>query len=119
MGPNDAEDDGMPAPVRDFGTAIRMGLDLALALVEDTDTSLDGMLRTLERHTKRWALDGVPIDEIQHAVHDGVRSGLAQLRDDAGPMLDCVLVVDLLDVMTSAVSRAYVAADRTVRGTAL
>ncbi|WP_067834384.1 hypothetical protein [Nocardia lijiangensis] len=119
MGPNDAEDDGTPAPVRDFGTAIRMGLDLALALVEDADTSLDGMLRTLERHTTLWALDGVPIDEVQHAVHEGVKSGLAQLRDGAEPVLDCSLVVDLLDIMTSAVSRAYLAADRTLRGTAL
>ncbi|MGV9613623.1 hypothetical protein [Nocardia xishanensis] len=118
MGFNDAEDDGKPAPVRDFGTAIRMGLDLALALVEDADPSLDGMLRTLERHTTLWALDGVPIDDIQHAVHEGVKSGLAQLRDEAGPLLDCLLVVDLLDIMTSTVSRAYLTADRVTRGTA-
>ncbi|MBF6210082.1 hypothetical protein IU433_02990 [Nocardia puris] len=106
-------DDGARLEV---GAAIRMGLDLALALLEDTDSSLDGMLRRLARDTTRWAMDGVPIEDVQHAVHDGVKSGLAEMRERVGdPIPDCVPVVELLDLLTSVVSRAYLDADRALR----
>ncbi|NKY58885.1 hypothetical protein [Nocardia flavorosea] len=103
-------------PVADFGTAFRVGLGLALALLDDSDPSGRQVLARLEVAAARWAREEVPLEVIQHALHEGVKSGLG-LRDS--PLLrrsgaapggvDGSFVVDVLDTLTAAVSRAYVA----------
>ncbi|WP_280460326.1 hypothetical protein [Nocardia carnea] len=103
-------------PVADFGTAFRVGLGLALALLDDSDPSGRQVLARLEVAAARWAREEVPLEVIQHALHEGVKSGLG-LRgsrlpcrsDPASGGVDGSFVVDVLDTLTAAVSRAYVA----------
>lgn len=105
-----------PRPVADFGTAFRVGLGLALALLDDSDPSGRQVLTRLEVAAARWASEEVPLEVIQHALHEGVKSGLG-LRESRLPRysdpgsggVDGSFVVDVLDTLTAAVSRAYVA----------
>ncbi|WP_328395462.1 hypothetical protein [Nocardia sp. NBC_00416] len=103
-------------PRSDFETAFRVGLGLALALLDDSDPSGQQVLARLEVATARWAREDVPLEVIQHALHEGVKSGLglrdSELRatfDPAADGVDGCFVVDVLDTLTAAVSRAYVA----------
>lgn len=103
-------------PVADFETAFRVGLGLALALLDDSDPSGRQVLARLELAAARWARADIPLEVIQHALHEGVKNGLG-LRDPrpepaAAPGVEGVdssFVVDVLDTLTAAVSRAYVA----------
>ncbi|MGI5218202.1 hypothetical protein [Nocardia sp. CA-290969] len=105
----------VPRPVADFGTAFRVGLGLALALLDDSDPSGRQVLARLEVAAARWAREEVPLEVIQHALHEGVKSGLGlggsrlPRSSPAAEGLDGSFVVDVLDTLTAAVSRAYVA----------
>ncbi|NUP28874.1 MAG: hypothetical protein HOQ36_01585 [Nocardia sp.] len=109
-------------PGADFETAFRVGLGLALALLDDSDPSGRQVLARLEVAAARWAREEVPLEIIQHALHEGVKSGLG-LRDPAAPQtpavpadnVDGCFVIDVLDTLTAAVSRAYVAQVRSGR----
>ncbi|MEU1981613.1 hypothetical protein [Nocardia sp. NPDC019395] len=110
-------------PAADFGTAFRVGLGLALALLDDSDPSGQQVLARLEVAAARWAREDVPLEVIQHALHEGVKSGLGlggsrRLRptDPAADGVDGSFVVDVLDTLTAAVSRAYVAQVRGGQG---
>jgi hypothetical protein len=109
-------------PAADFGTALRVGLGLALALLDDSDPSGQQVLARLEVAAARWAREDVPLEVIQHALHEGVKSGLglgnSRLLRSADPGSDGVdgsFVVDVLDTLTAAVSRAYVAQVRSAQ----
>ncbi|MBF6348117.1 MULTISPECIES: hypothetical protein [Nocardia] len=109
-------------PSADFGTAFRVGLGLALALLDDSDPSGRQVLARLEVAAARWAREEVPLEMIQHALHEGVKSGLglrdsplSQRPDPASGGIDGSFVVDVLDTLTAAVSRAYVAQVRSGR----
>ncbi|WP_280423533.1 hypothetical protein [Nocardia carnea] len=111
-----------PRPVADFGTAFRVGLGLALALLDDSDSSGRQVLARLEVAAARWAREEVPLEVIQHALHEGVKSGLGlresrllRRPDPASGGIDGSFVVDVLDTLTAAVSRAYVAQVRSGR----
>lgn len=106
----------------DFGTSFRVGLGLALALLDDSDPSGRQVLTRLEVAAARWAREEVPLEVIQHALHEGVKSGLGlrnsrlpQRPDPASGGIDGSFVVDVLDTLTTAVSRAYVAQVRSGR----
>ncbi|MEV0107067.1 hypothetical protein AB0H42_12090 [Nocardia sp. NPDC050799] len=109
-------------PGSDFGTVFRVGLGMALALLDDSDPSGRQVLARLEVAAARWAREEVPLEIIQHALHEGVKSGLG-LRssaarrplDAAAGSVDGCFVVDVLDTLTAAVSRAYVAQVRNGR----
>ncbi|WP_063058158.1 hypothetical protein [Nocardia sienata] len=103
-------------PGSDFETAFRVGLGMALALLDDSDPSGRRILARLELAAARWAREEVPLEIIQHALHEGVKSGLGlrssaarQTLDTAADSVDGCFVVDVLDTLTAAVSRAYVA----------
>ncbi|WP_459546528.1 hypothetical protein [Nocardia sp. X0981] len=103
-------------PVADFETAFRVGLGLALALLDDSDPSGQQVLARLELAAARWARAGIPLEVIQHALHEGVKNGLGLRDPRPGPTADTGIekvdgsfVVDVLDTLTTAVSRAYVA----------
>lgn len=110
-------------PRTDFGTAFRVGLELALALLDDSDPSGRQVLARLEVAAARWAREEVPLELIQHALHEGVKNGLG-LTDSRIPRhpepgcVDGTFVVDVLDTLTAAVSRAYVAQVRSERRSA-
>lgn len=119
-------DDARPAarerPGSDFETAFRVGLGMALALLDDSDPSGRQVLARLEVAAARWAREEVPLEIIQHALHEGVKSGLGlrssaarQNLDAAAESVDGGFVVDVLDTLTAAVSRAYVAQVRSGR----
>ncbi|MEV3965429.1 hypothetical protein AB0M34_31880 [Nocardia sp. NPDC050193] len=103
-------------PGSDFQTAFRVGLGMALALLDDSDPSGRQVLARLEVAAARWAREEIPLEIIQHALHEGVKSGLGlrgpaarQTLDAAAGSVDGCFVVDVLDTLTAAVSRAYVA----------
>lgn len=103
-------------PGSDFETAFRVGLGMALALLDDSDPSGRQVLARLEVAAARWAREEVPLEIIQHALHEGVKNGLGlrdsaarQTLDAAAGSVDGCFVVDVLDTLTAAVSRAYVA----------
>ncbi|MEU4311902.1 hypothetical protein [Nocardia sp. NPDC024068] len=109
---------GSPEPPgADFGTAFRVGLGLALALLDDSDPSGQQVLARLEVAAARWAREDVPLEVIQHALHEGVKNGLG-LRPEPGRAggVDGCFVADVLDTLTAAISRAYVAQVRADRG---
>ncbi|WP_280268954.1 hypothetical protein [Nocardia wallacei] len=96
---------------------MRLGFELAIVLLDATEAAATQALHRLEDAAAGWARDGVPIDTVQHAIHCGVKVSLDRM-DPAGahgrsdPRADRAFLVDVLDVLTSTVSRAYVAAIR-------
>ncbi|MGW1737994.1 hypothetical protein ACWCPQ_04215 [Nocardia sp. NPDC001965] len=119
---NSVDPETTERPGADFETVFRVGLGLALALLDDSDPSGRQVLARLEVAAARWAREEVPLEIIQHALHEGVKSGLG-LRGPAAPRtpavpadnVDGCFVVDVLDTLTTAVSRAYVAQVRSGR----
>ncbi|MGW5381634.1 hypothetical protein [Nocardia sp. NPDC003963] len=110
-------------PGADFETAFRVGLGLALALLDDSDPSGRRVLARLEVAAARWAREEIPLEVIQHALHEGVKSGLGlrypsapRTPDAAADGVDGCFVVDVLGTLTAAVSRAYVAQVRSGQG---
>src|SRR5690606_35706670 len=60
----------------DFGTALGLGLDMALVLLDDSDPSSRRVMARLERAAARCAREQVPLEAIQHVIHDSVKTGL-------------------------------------------
>ncbi|WP_339429035.1 hypothetical protein [Nocardia spumae] len=94
-----------------------MGFELALILLGDVPSGAACALRKLEEAAAAWARDGIPIDVVQHAIHDGVKLTLNRIDPAGGtgttdPVADRGFLVDMLDVLTCTVSRAYVDAIR-------
>ncbi|WP_194814154.1 CdaR family transcriptional regulator [Nocardia sp. XZ_19_385] len=115
----------------DVTTVTRMCLELAVSMLDGTDAP--EKIRRLEHAAAQWAREGVPIDTVHRAMHEGFRLGLDLVvmsaatgythEDDQlvlrrGDYDDLVggarIVVDILDTMTSAVSKAYVRELRSV-----
>ncbi|MBB5912534.1 hypothetical protein BJY24_001401 [Nocardia transvalensis] len=117
-------------------TAItRVCLELAISMLDGAD--VPEKTRKLEDTAAQWAREGVPIDTIHHAIHEGFRLGLDLVTTSAtnsyrritegdeqmlvlrsGDYDNLVgaakMVVDMLDTMTTAVSKAYVRELRSV-----
>ncbi|WP_024803634.1 CdaR family transcriptional regulator [Nocardia sp. BMG51109] len=119
----------------DVTSITRLCLELAVGMLEGAD--VPEKTRKLEDTAAQWAREGVPIDTIHHAIHEGFRFGLdlvvtsatnsyRHTRDGDDRMLvlrrgdydnlvgAAKLVVDMLDTMTTAVSKAYVRELRSV-----
>ncbi|MEV6276322.1 helix-turn-helix domain-containing protein [Nocardia sp. NPDC051832] len=116
----------------DVTSVTRMCLELAVSMLDGTDAP--EKIRRLEHAAAQWAREGVPIDTVHRAMHEGFRLGLDLVmsaatghpHDDDQELLvlrrgdydDLVvgarIVVDILDTMTSAVSKAYVRELRSV-----
>ncbi|WP_067573725.1 PucR family transcriptional regulator [Nocardia acidivorans] len=114
----------------------RMCLELAVGMLDGKD--LPEKTKRLEEAAAQWAREGIPIDTIHHAIHEGFKIGSdlvmanamsRHLRQDspngdaelviAAADMDNILggaamVVELLDRMTCAVSLAYVRELRSV-----
>lgn len=103
----------LAAPNVRLRTNIRVGLELAISMLDESSDA--HTLADLEGAAARWARQGLAIDTVQHALHEGVRIGLGLLeatRDAAGlgdPIAGAAFLIDLLDSLTTAVSRAYIA----------
>ncbi len=62
---------------------MRMGFEPALILLGDASGPAGCALRRLEDAAAEWARDAIPIDTVQHAIHDGVKLTLNRI-DPAG-----------------------------------
>ena len=67
----------------DPAVVMRMGFELALLLLGDVPSGAASALRSLEDAAATWARDRIPIDMVQHAIHDGVELTLNRI-DPAG-----------------------------------
>ncbi|MBO0853090.1 MAG: helix-turn-helix domain-containing protein [Nocardia sp.] len=110
----------------DVTTITRTCLELALSLLDGRD--IPDKTKHLENAAAAWAREGVPIDTIHHAIHEGFKIGfdLAVTNTTAGIagqdpgeqalteadytnlLTGTRLLVEILDTMTTAVSGAYV-----------
>lgn len=112
--PLSTDEPGFAPGGTDFGTALRIGLGLALALLDDSDPSGRRVLARLEQAAIRWARQEIPLEVVRHALHEGVKRGLELRGSPSSPLgthgvADSCFVVDVLDTLTTTVSRAYVA----------
>ncbi|MBF6174446.1 helix-turn-helix domain-containing protein [Nocardia blacklockiae] len=119
----------------DVTSITRLCLELAVSMLDGAD--VPEKTRKLEDTAAQWAREGVPIDTIHHAIHEGFRLGLdlvvtsatnsyrrtvdgdeqmlALRREDYDNLVGAAkMVVDMLDTMTTAVSKAYVRELRSV-----
>ncbi|MEU8898202.1 helix-turn-helix domain-containing protein [Nocardia sp. NPDC048505] len=115
----------------DVTSITRACLELAVTMLDGSDAP--EKIRRLEFSAAQWAREGVPIDTVHRAIHEGFRLGLdlvvagaaAGYRHDddefvlrRGDYENLVggarLVVDILDTMTTTVSKAYVRELRSV-----
>ncbi|MEV0248884.1 helix-turn-helix domain-containing protein [Nocardia sp. NPDC050712] len=112
-------------------------LELAISMLDGRD--IPEKTERLRGAAAQWAREGVPIDTIQHAIHEGFKIGfdlvvsgaMARFRsdnsdelavftlssEDLGNLIDgAKLVVEMLDTMTSVVSVGYFKELRAVVG---
>ncbi|MET7770549.1 hypothetical protein [Nocardia sp. NPDC005366] len=95
----------------EFSAAFREGLDRAIAMLDDLDET-GVVLARLELAAAQRAREGVPIEAVHNAVHDSVRMcfGLVEptaAHSVAGMKVDGVRMVEVLELLTSAVCRGY------------
>lgn len=114
----------------DVAAITRMSLEFAIGMLDGRN--VPAKTHRLEKAAAQWAREGVPIDIVHHAVHEGVKMGLDTVAAGVGPtcrdadddveltivdyenLFDAAkLVVDMLDTMSTAISRAYVRELRT------
>ncbi|MFF0494575.1 PucR family transcriptional regulator [Nocardia sp. NPDC004068] len=100
----------MVAQVLDPGSAdsaelTQACLRLVVAMLEGTD--VPGRTRELDEAAAGWARDGLPLNQIHHAVHEGFRLGLDLARPDHGIIEGTRRVVEILGSITTTVSAAY------------
>ncbi|MEV0295496.1 helix-turn-helix domain-containing protein [Nocardia sp. NPDC050710] len=102
----------------DITTITRTCLELAVSMLDGTD--IPEKTQQLRTGAKGWAREGIPIDTIHHAVHEGFKLGFDLILADATAAdFDCLKQVsrrllEILDIITSTVSRAYVTELRAV-----
>ncbi|MGW4364018.1 PucR family transcriptional regulator [Nocardia takedensis] len=102
-------------------TAItRTCLEIAVSMLDGAD--IPEKTQQLRVGAEGWAREGIPIDTIHHAVHEGFKLGFDLILADATPAdFDSLKFVsrrllEILDIITSTVSYAYVRELRAVAG---
>ncbi|KQY29185.1 MULTISPECIES: PucR family transcriptional regulator [Nocardia] len=96
----------------DVTTVTRICLDLSVKMLDGRD--IPAKTDRLAAAAAGWAREGVPIDTILHAIHEGFKIGMdlivsnATAQDFANLMDGMKRVVELLDTMSGIVARAYV-----------
>ncbi|WP_024806097.1 CdaR family transcriptional regulator [Nocardia sp. BMG51109] len=113
----------------DVTTITRTCLELAVGMLDGTN--IPEKIERLKDAAAQWAREGVPIDTIHHAIHEGFKIGFdlvvssaatkhrsagsgehdgmtLSLADYESLIGGAQLVVEMLDTMTTAVSTAYV-----------
>ncbi|MEV4156681.1 helix-turn-helix domain-containing protein [Nocardia salmonicida] len=96
-------------------------LRIATTILDGRGAPTEREVAQLESAAAQWARGGVPIDVILHALHEGSKMAheLVASRSAVDSVAECVDIgartVDLLDLMTTTVTMAYL---REYRGTA-
>ncbi|MGV9819887.1 PucR family transcriptional regulator [Nocardia xishanensis] len=97
----------------DVAAVTRVCLELAMRMLdggEETGSDID----QVGAAAAQWAREGVPIDTIQHAIHEGFKLGFDLVLADATTSDHQSLVnlarrlLDILDTISATVSVAYV-----------
>ncbi len=102
----------------DVTTITRVCLELTRSMLDGRD--LPGRTERVQAAAEGWAREGIPIDTIQHAIHEGFKLGFDLIlangttHDHATMAGVARRLMDALDMITSAVSVAYVRELRSV-----
>ncbi|MBF6230882.1 PucR family transcriptional regulator [Nocardia farcinica] len=102
----------------DVTTVTRVCLELTRSMLDGRD--LPGRVERVQAAAADWAREGIPIDTIHHAVHEGFKLGfdllIANVTSHDYDTLVGVMrrLMDAQDMITSAVSAAYVRELRSV-----
>lgn len=102
----------------DVTTITRVCLELAVSMLDGQD--VQEKTRRVENAAAGWAREGVPIDTIHHAVHEGFKLGLdvvvskATDTDYVSLVDGSKLLIEMLDQVTVSISMAYVRELRSV-----
>ncbi|MEV6320151.1 helix-turn-helix domain-containing protein [Nocardia sp. NPDC051787] len=87
-------------------------LELSVSMLDGQD--IPAQTDRLAEAAAGWAREGVPIDTILHSIHEGFKVGMDLIFSNA-TVKDCnnlvdgaKLVVEMLDIMSATVARAYV-----------
>ncbi|MFD8098350.1 PucR family transcriptional regulator [Nocardia fluminea] len=97
-------------------------LRIAAKILDGCGPPTEHEVAQLESAASRWARDRVPIDIILHALHDGSRTAykFVASRSTIVTRADCAVIgartAELLELMTTTVSMAYVRECRVVAG---
>lgn len=76
----------------------------------------------LEAAAASWACEGIPIEAVMHAVHEGFKAGLDLLPGRLGPAAEFDIVagtaamLELLNLVTATVSKSYVREHKAIAG---
>lgn len=100
-------------------TAVTAGcLTLAATILNGRDSSVESEIAQLDSAAVHWAREGIPVDAILHALHEGTKIAqhMVTAGDTADPVELGVRTVDLLDLMTTTVTMAYLREYRAVAG---
>ncbi|MGM7647931.1 PucR family transcriptional regulator [Nocardia sp. JW2] len=96
----------------DVTTVTRVCLELTRSMLDGRD--LPGRVERVQSAAADWAREGIPIDTIHHAVHEGFKLGFdLVITNVTNHDYDTVVgvarrLMDAQDMITSAVSAAYV-----------
>ncbi|WP_342213536.1 hypothetical protein [Nocardia wallacei] len=94
----------------DITTITRVCLELTIDLLEGRDPA--DKVERLQRAAADWAREGIPIDTVHHAVHEGFRLSFDLLLNRTDPTdrpeNPAQLLLRTLDTITPAVALAYV-----------
>ena len=94
----------------DITAVTRVCLELTVDMLEGREP--DEKVARLQRAAANWAREGIPIDTVHHAVHEGFRLAFDLLLNRTDPHLrpenPAQLLLRILDTITPAVSLAYV-----------
>ncbi|MFC9895304.1 PucR family transcriptional regulator [Nocardia sp. NPDC127579] len=102
----------------DITTITRVCLELAVSMLDGTD--IPGKTQQLAATAAAWAREGIPIDTIHHAVHEGFKLGFdlvltnATAEDFDTLKLLTRRLMEVLDTITTTVALGYVRELRTV-----
>ncbi|MBB5917485.1 hypothetical protein BJY24_006397 [Nocardia transvalensis] len=95
---------------KDPGALIQIGLQLAVVMLEASDAAASDLLAQLERAAAECARSAVPIETVQRAIREGISGMIEHFPRDpdrAELTVHDADVVQVLDVLSSAVSRGY------------
>ncbi|WP_245553296.1 PucR family transcriptional regulator [Nocardia veterana] len=94
----------------DITAVTRVCLELTVDILEGREP--DEKVQRLQRAAADWAREGIPIDTVHHAVHEGFRLAfdllLTQTDSRHRPENPAQLLLRILDTITPAVALAYV-----------
>ncbi|WP_051023416.1 PucR family transcriptional regulator [Nocardia pneumoniae] len=89
----------------------RVCLELSVSMLDRQD--IPAKTGRLADAATEWAREGVPIDTILHSIHEGLKLGMdlvfsnGTVKDYASLVDGMKLVVEMLDIMSATVARAY------------